>query len=119
MMSILDLLMFFQAKHFVIDFLLQGPYQYLNKGKYGHPGGLLHAGLHGIGASLCLLGQPIHVMIGLSLFDAIAHYHIDWFKVFVTKECNLDFQSKYFWWLLGYDQYLHQVTYCIILRVIL
>ncbi len=33
-------------KHMVADFYLQTPYQYLNKGTYGHPGGFLHAGIH-------------------------------------------------------------------------
>ena len=31
------------VKHALADFYLQTPYQYLNKGTYGHPGGLLHA----------------------------------------------------------------------------
>ena len=31
------------AKHMVADFYLQTPYQYLNKGTYGHPGGFLHS----------------------------------------------------------------------------
>jgi hypothetical protein len=34
------------VKHAVADFYLQTPYQYLNKGIYGHPGGLLHSGIH-------------------------------------------------------------------------
>jgi hypothetical protein len=29
-------------KHAVADFYLQTAYQYLNKGKYGHPGGFIH-----------------------------------------------------------------------------
>jgi hypothetical protein len=31
------------VKHAVADFYLQTPYQFLNKGKYGHPGGFIHA----------------------------------------------------------------------------
>jgi hypothetical protein len=33
-------------KHMVADFYLQTPYQFLNKGTYGHPGGFVHAGIH-------------------------------------------------------------------------
>ena len=33
-------------KHAVADFYLQTPYQFLNKGTYGHPGGFIHAGIH-------------------------------------------------------------------------
>ncbi|MDJ0512831.1 MAG: DUF3307 domain-containing protein, partial [Methyloceanibacter sp.] len=34
------------VKHTAADFFLQTPYQYCNKGTYGHPGGFLHAGIH-------------------------------------------------------------------------
>ena len=27
----------FQTKHLICDYMLQTPFQYLNKGKYGHP----------------------------------------------------------------------------------
>lgn len=43
------------TKHFIIDFPLQTKYQWSNKGIYGHPGGILHAGLHGIGTFFTLL----------------------------------------------------------------
>src|SRR5262245_47086258 len=33
-------------KHAIADFYLQSAYQYSNKGKYGHPGGILHAAIH-------------------------------------------------------------------------
>ena len=33
------------VKHYAADFLLQTDYQYINKGKLLHPGGLLHAGV--------------------------------------------------------------------------
>ena len=48
-----------QAKHFLFDFVFQTPYQLKNKGTYGHPGGLLHAGLHAAGSlPAILLFQP-------------------------------------------------------------
>jgi hypothetical protein len=33
-------------KHAVADFYLQSTYQYVNKGHYGHPGGMLHSAIH-------------------------------------------------------------------------
>src|SRR5690554_2045568 len=33
-------------KHTVADYFLQTPYQYCNKGKYGHPGGFVHSAIH-------------------------------------------------------------------------
>ena len=49
----------FEAKHFLCDFVLQSAYQYRNKGIYGHPGGILHAGLHGLGSlpAVLIFGQ--------------------------------------------------------------
>jgi len=50
------LLLALTVKHFIVDFPLQAhPYQYKNKGTYGHPGGLLHSGLHLVGTLLFLL----------------------------------------------------------------
>ena len=34
------------VKHTVADFYLQTAYQCLNKGHYGHPGGMMHAAIH-------------------------------------------------------------------------
>ena len=42
------------VKHFVCDFVVQTPYQIMNKGRYGHPGGLLHAGIHAAATGLVL-----------------------------------------------------------------
>src|SRR5690606_10987786 len=52
---VLAALLILQAKHFVADFLLQTPYQFLNKGRYGHPGGLIHAGIHALSSTLAFL----------------------------------------------------------------
>lgn len=49
------LLLLLQIKHLVIDFLLQGPYQYLNKGTYGHWGGIQHAINHMVGTYICMI----------------------------------------------------------------
>lgn len=38
----IETLIFLTVKHFIVDVILQNPYQYLNKGKFLHPGGLLH-----------------------------------------------------------------------------
>lgn len=96
------------TKHFILDFIFQTPYQYLNKGKYGHPGGLLHSGLQGSGTFLILGWQA-------ALIDLVIHYHIDWAKVQVNSRFKLKpDNSEKFWWLLGLDQYLHYMTYALL-----
>lgn len=113
------LLFLFQIKHFVCDYPLQKPYQYLNKGIYGHLGGILHATIHGIATFICLIFFTKYAVI-LCLFDAIIHYHIDWAKVKINKKygwlCN---NSDKFWILLGIDQLLHNLTYVLIIYFML
>jgi hypothetical protein len=105
------------VKHFVVDFPLQKPYQWKNKGTYGHPGGILHAVLHGIGTYLCIvLVTPLAVM--LALLDALVHYHVDWAKMNLNRRLQLDPSKEGFWWALGLDQLLHYLTYVVILFLI-
>ena len=109
-------------KHLVIDFPLQGPYQYLNQGTYGHPGGLLHSGLHLLGTLVVFMiftAWPTALI--LAVIDGVAHYHIDWSKVNVNKKFGWGPTThEEFWWLLGVDQFLHLLTYwsIIVLKVV-
>ena len=113
--ELIVLLALFGIKHFVVDFLLQRKYQYSNKGIYGHPGGLLHAGLHGIGTYLCLMMFTLWA-IPLAIFDAIVHYHIDWAKTNINNHYGWTATThEQFWWLLGLDQLLHYLTYIAII----
>jgi hypothetical protein len=115
MNSILLLFLLFFTKHFIVDFLMQGPYQYKNKGTYGHPGGVLHAFLHGLGTLIVFFFAPI-VSFGtavlFSILDGMIHYHVDWAKLNINRKLNWGpTTSEQFWWLLGFDQYLHMLTY--------
>jgi hypothetical protein len=107
-------------KHFIVDFLLQNPYQWQNKGTYGHPGGLLHAGLHGVATLLILVFfTEIELALFLAMTDAIIHYHIDWAKMNLNKKFGYTPADEKFWWLLGLDQLLHSLTYILIVSIIL
>jgi hypothetical protein len=103
------------TKHFVVDFLFQSPYQYLNKGTYGHPGGLLHAGLHALATAMIFLPIPgitVWLALGLAAVDGVIHYHVDWAKVAINKEFGWQANThSEFWILLGFDQFLHYATY--------
>lgn len=110
----MDLLFFLFTKHFIVDFPLQGPFQWKNKGTYGHPGGVLHAGLHGLGTLLSFLfaGSSIMLAVMAAIIDAVAHYHIDWVKMNVNAYYGFKSDTHpEFWWLLGLDQYMHTMTY--------
>ena len=111
--AVLLILFLLFLKHFIIDFPFQGPYQYLNKGTYGHPGGILHAGVHGLGtfAVFIWFTTPL-VAVCLALVDFLLHYHIDWAKMNINKKLGYGPTThEQFWWLLGVDQLLHALTY--------
>lgn len=120
-------------KHWVFDAWLQTPYQYLNKGNWKHPGGYLHAGLHGLATGL------IFSLMGLwwlGIVDAVVHYVTDWTKVNLTKKYAwsefipggvieprtlgyLKITSNYFFYALVADQCIHFATYITLIAVAL
>jgi hypothetical protein len=100
------------TKHFIVDFPLQNKFQWSNKDKYGHPGGLLHAWLHGLATMVCFWWYAPLACIWLGLADAFIHYHVDWAKMNLNSKMGWGPTThEQFWWLLGVDQYLHAVTY--------
>ena len=112
MNEILFLMLALFTKHAVVDFPLQGPYQWMNKGTYLHPGGLLHATLHGLFTVLCFWCYAPLACIWLGIIDGIIHYHIDWAKMNLNAWFGWKADThEEFWWLLGLDQYLHALTY--------
>ncbi|MCC6949524.1 MAG: DUF3307 domain-containing protein [Bradyrhizobiaceae bacterium] len=110
---VLAALLILQIKHFVADFVLQTPYQFLNKGIYGHPGGIIHAGIHAIGSLLAFFVITPSLRLGLAIFvcELVVHYHIDWLKEGTVKRQQWVFPQAEFWWTFGADQVLHQLTY--------
>lgn len=119
-MDIENIFLAFFIKHYICDFPLQRwPYMYLNKGTYGHMGGIIHAGIHGVGTVIImtLFGLP-GLVVGI--IDMVAHYHIDWAKMKLGKIYNLKpDNSEWYWHLLGLDQLLHYVTYYAIIKVLI
>jgi hypothetical protein len=120
------LLFLLQIKHFLVDFLLQTKYQYLNKGKFLHFGGILHALIHGFFTScICLFNAVWQIAILLGILDFILHYFIDYFKVNITKKYQwstnkdntLVITSNKYFVAFGFDQLLHQLTYILIFYI--
>lgn len=122
---IMTLFMLLFVKHLIVDFFMQGPYQYLNKGTYLHPGGLLHSGLHGVTTILAIIlacafidtPSPADMLAAviLGIVDFVVHYHIDWAKMNINKKMGWGPTThEQFWYLLGVDQFLHLLTYWLI-----
>jgi hypothetical protein len=104
------------VKHFLCDFPLQRPWHFKNKGIYGHPGGLSHAAIHGVGTLLVLsFFAPFLTALGLAALDAVIHYHVDWAKNRLNKHFGFTATSgSGFWYLFGFDQFIHQMTYVLL-----
>jgi hypothetical protein len=109
-------------KHVVADFYLQTPYQYLNKGTYGHPGGFLHAGIHAVLTPfvyLVVVPSSLLLVIGITLAEFAVHYHVDWAKEQIMHRNGWTAHDRGFWYALGTDQLVHGLTYLAIVAVLL
>lgn len=121
----------FIVKHTVMDFFVQNrvPWMWMNKGKFMHPGGLVHAGTHALGtwgllapfATYLQLNQEGYFLWERLLwttltFEFIVHYFTDYFKMKICAwrgwKSNT---SSYFWDMLGLDQFIHLMTYWVII----
>ena len=139
--------LFLTLKHFIGDGPLQTNYQVENKGKWLHPGGLLHAGIHGAGTFLAVLlafilvssGKPMWYLVSFAIFIALAdftvHYLIDITKMKTVdkygwselgkvgtdgnkKTALIIHSNKYFWGIVA-DQAAHFLTYIVIICFLL
>lgn len=108
------------AKHTVADFLLQNDFIVSQKGRYGAPGGIVHALEH------VLLTAPVFWLFpsgsGSTAFMLLAtefllHYHIDWAKDQIVHRYGLTASQRSYWAAHGVDQLLHGLTYIGILWV--
>lgn len=109
-----------EIKHFIFDYVLQTPYQFRNKGIYGHPGGIVHAGLQALGTISVFfvitptLGLGIAIVVG----EFIVHYHIDWAKEQLLKRNAWTVDNGPYWIAMGADQLLHHMTYVVIVALL-
>ncbi len=119
----LFMLSVFMVKHFFCDFhpKIQTPAMFMNKGTYGHPGGIAHAFVHVVASLFVLLayfsfyaGNYMFLgIVGLLVFEGLVHYHMDWFKMWLCKRSDYTPNKGEFWYWLGLDQLVHFFTYVI------
>jgi Protein of unknown function (DUF3307) len=108
-------------KHMIADFFLQTKYQWSNKGRYGHSGGLLHAAIHTVlSAPVLLILPPASIEFGAAVLAAeyVVHYHCDWTKEQVVKANKWTFTNDAFWRAMGVDQLVHGLTYVAMVRAL-
>ena len=108
-----------QVKHVIADYMLQSRFILDNRHRYGHPGGLLHVGFHVVGTVIILigLGTAWSVIALIALLEALFHYHLDWAKDNFTRSRGLGTEDALFWWAMGIDQFLHQLSYIVMIAL--
>lgn len=117
-MEILYIVIFLQIKHLLLDWIFQPKWMWSNKGTYGHLGGVTHALLNGFGTA-AIISLYYNNFWPILVIDSILHYHIDWAKIRILNLANLDSNDKEFWWLTGIDQFLHQITYILLIMMVI
>ena len=118
--ALLAVLLILTVKHFICDYPLQTHWQLVNKGTYGHPGGIVHAGIHALGTTVAFLIITPTLAIGLAIVvgEFLVHYHIDWTKENVIRRMGWTVQDSQFWLALGLDQLAHHLTYVAIAAIL-
>ena len=111
--TLIAILCVLEVKHYICDFPLQTRYQFLNKGTYLHPGGILHSGVHALFTMSAFLIAPPTFALGIAIVvgEFLVHYHIDWSKEQVIRRNGWTATQREFWWAIGADQLLHHLTY--------
>ncbi len=118
MEPLMTLLLAFALKHFLADFILQGPYML---GKFKDNGWFMplsaHAFTHAIFTFIIAVTfVPWHFAVMLALGDLFVHFGVDRWKVVSSKGIGTD--DATFWHYLGFDQLLHRMTDYAIFAVI-
>ena len=110
------------TKHVLLDFMFQPEFQWRNKGTYGHLGGIVHSGQHAVGTLGLALFVPVFFpwLLIVAAVEYLVHYHIDWAKSQINSRRGWDAnKNPEFWFLTGFDQYLHMLTYVLIIFAVL
>lgn len=117
MTFLFGLLILFQIKHWLCDFVWQTTAEIQHKGTYGNSLGMMHSVKHSVGTAVALLlmGTELQWAWPLAVLDGVLHYHIDWAKM--NWGCQ-DQQDAKFWNHLGLDQMSHQLTYIGIVAIL-
>jgi hypothetical protein len=121
-MEILILLTLLQLKHCYADFVLQTYMQTVKKGEWLNPIGISHSLEHVYSSLVVLfifsLFSPLNIALVLIvvLFEGILHYLTDYSKV---KYGSKDQTKPIFWSQFGADQLVHQLTYTVMVLILL
>jgi hypothetical protein len=113
------ILVLLQIKHFLVDWVLQTDRQIKHKGQYLHPVGIYHSLQHAAFTAVIAAFVAPPQTLTLGIVDGLLHYHIDWAKQNLSSHYGLSTDNKGFWMLMGLDQLLHQLTYLLLVFLLI
>lgn len=95
------------------DYFLQTKAMLDGRDQYLHLGRAMHAGVHAGLSVVCflLVGAPLGFIVALVVAEWVIHFHIDWWKGWLTSGRDLTPSDAAYWRASGVDQALHQLTY--------
>lgn len=113
MQTIVAMLLWFQLKHFVADYLLQPGWILHGKGDLRRAGGYVHAAIHAGGSlpAFAIAVPDLAVVTGMFAAEFAVHYVIDFTKAGVSSRSLAGPETQAYWTIHGADQLLHQLTY--------
>lgn len=111
--ALLVLLVLLQVKHMIADFFLQTRRMLTGRGEYLHLGRAQHAGVHAIGSILVFLvmGTSLTFAVIVAAVEWAVHFNIDYGKARYCDKRDLQHTQAMYWYAMGFDQFLHQLTY--------
>lgn len=126
LLSIFALLILFQFKHFLCDYIWQTSYML---GKFKESGWveplLAHVCVHGAATFTIafffvggLASGLFFYCILLMLLDMAIHFAMDRIKASPKMLGRFNTQQKEFWWSLGLDQMVHHLTHYALIYLI-
>jgi hypothetical protein len=113
MVLTIAMLICFQVKHFVGDYMLQPGWMRSGKGDMRRAGGYAHAGIHAFGSlpALMIAGLDAPQLAALLAAEFALHYAIDFSKASLSSRSLAGPDTQAYWTLHGADQLMHQMTY--------
>lgn len=107
------LIIAFAFKHFLADFVLQT--EYMDRKHYARNWTLpllCHALVHGILTFFVVSRYGTTLAVVCAVVDTVVHFTIDAIKLHI----RIDPAKKSYWFVFGADQFLHYLTYFILVR---
>jgi hypothetical protein len=109
--SFCGLLLVFAFKHFIADFVMQT--NWIARGKERSEGWFAPLAVHVCCHAVLTLAIALAVaprLWWLALVDLVVHWVIDRAKTLTGYHGGWSVEKAQYWWLMGFDQFLHQVT---------